>query len=378
MPRKAGSRACTTASRASSRTVRGRSNTNLSVLGSPCDALVGACGRVHRGQLCCRPRAFPTRCSDLLGDPELVHYYRNGRYATLRLTSSMCHRFHAPHDCPSNKELYFPATPGTSIPSHCGAWKGCFARTSARSSADGAALGGGADAGAGRRHPGSRHPSPIPRCAVSPREERTQFYTVRCLVPQGGGNGLVRAWLDHHRLRAARFAAVRTLRGGVRIQMGQALMLQGSAMPRQRDGNGGEHGHSHGDAIVDLFPYEERGPSATSKAISTPRLIGPGCMTNTLGEASSTRSVFEPNLESTLHRGGCAAPFLLLDSQHHDDVCAGDPVLEAGEAFAPRNSPSSGNRASGATRRMSLVPNVAGRGKSVRLASARCRRRSPF
>jgi phosphatidylserine decarboxylase len=44
-------------------------------------------------------KGFPYPLIDLLGDPELVRYYRNSRYATLRLTSSMYHRFHAPHDC---------------------------------------------------------------------------------------------------------------------------------------------------------------------------------------------------------------------------------------------------------------------------------------
>ena len=37
--------------------------------------------------------------SDLLGDPALVEAHRNGRFITLRLTSSMYHRFHAPYDC---------------------------------------------------------------------------------------------------------------------------------------------------------------------------------------------------------------------------------------------------------------------------------------
>jgi phosphatidylserine decarboxylase len=36
---------------------------------------------------------------ELLADPELAQYYEGGRYATLRLTSSMYHRFHAPADC---------------------------------------------------------------------------------------------------------------------------------------------------------------------------------------------------------------------------------------------------------------------------------------
>lgn len=69
-----------------------------SVLVSPCDALVGACGDVVEGQVV-QAKGFPYSLIDLLGDPELVRYYRDGQYATLRLTSSMYHRFHAPYDC---------------------------------------------------------------------------------------------------------------------------------------------------------------------------------------------------------------------------------------------------------------------------------------
>jgi phosphatidylserine decarboxylase len=65
---------------------------------SPCDALVGACGRVEHGMVL-QAKGFPYPLLDLLGDAELVRYYRDGQYATLRLTSSMYHRFHAPADC---------------------------------------------------------------------------------------------------------------------------------------------------------------------------------------------------------------------------------------------------------------------------------------
>ena len=34
-----------------------------------------------------------------MADAALAHYYEGGQYATLRLTSSMYHRFHAPADC---------------------------------------------------------------------------------------------------------------------------------------------------------------------------------------------------------------------------------------------------------------------------------------
>jgi phosphatidylserine decarboxylase len=67
------------------------------ILVSPCDAIVGACGTVEDGQLL-QAKGFPYPLQDLLVDPSLIEAYRNGRYVTLRLTSSMYHRFHAPHD----------------------------------------------------------------------------------------------------------------------------------------------------------------------------------------------------------------------------------------------------------------------------------------
>jgi phosphatidylserine decarboxylase len=65
---------------------------------SPCDALVGACGTVTEGSVL-QAKGFPYPLMDLLGDAQLVRYYQGGRYVTLRLTSSMYHRFHAPADC---------------------------------------------------------------------------------------------------------------------------------------------------------------------------------------------------------------------------------------------------------------------------------------
>jgi phosphatidylserine decarboxylase len=67
-------------------------------LTSPCDALIGACGTVIDGSVL-QAKGYPYPLLDLLGDPELLRYYQGGQYATLRLTSSMYHRFHAPADC---------------------------------------------------------------------------------------------------------------------------------------------------------------------------------------------------------------------------------------------------------------------------------------
>lgn len=78
---------------------------DATVLASPCDALVGACGRVEDGSVL-QAKGFPYPLIDLLGDAELVDYYRRGQFATLRLTSSMYHRFHAPYDCRVERVSY--------------------------------------------------------------------------------------------------------------------------------------------------------------------------------------------------------------------------------------------------------------------------------
>lgn len=75
------------------------------VLVSPCDAIVGASGMIAGTQLF-QIKGFPYTLSDLLRDEELVETHRNGRYVTLRLTSSMYHRFHAPHDCRVDQVTY--------------------------------------------------------------------------------------------------------------------------------------------------------------------------------------------------------------------------------------------------------------------------------
>jgi phosphatidylserine decarboxylase len=67
------------------------------VLASPCDAIVGACGAVEGTQVF-QAKGFPYSAAELFGDAQAVEAFRNGCYVTLRLTSSMYHRFHAPHD----------------------------------------------------------------------------------------------------------------------------------------------------------------------------------------------------------------------------------------------------------------------------------------
>jgi len=76
-----------------------------SVMVSPCDGIVGGSGRVD-GDLLIQAKGLVYTLADLLIDPELVARYRDGHYVTLRLSSSMYHRFHAPHDLTVERVSY--------------------------------------------------------------------------------------------------------------------------------------------------------------------------------------------------------------------------------------------------------------------------------
>lgn len=67
------------------------------VVASPSDAIVGAHGGIADTELF-QVKGAPYSLLDLLGDPALVESHRDGCFVTLRLTSSMYHRFHAPYD----------------------------------------------------------------------------------------------------------------------------------------------------------------------------------------------------------------------------------------------------------------------------------------
>ena len=87
--------------RAGARTV----DVDPDVMASPCDAIVGACGRVQAG-LVVQAKGFPYRIEDLIPDAALAASFRDGTYVTLRLTAAMYHRFHAPHDATLGTATY--------------------------------------------------------------------------------------------------------------------------------------------------------------------------------------------------------------------------------------------------------------------------------
>src|SRR5262245_17823999 len=76
------------------------------VLTSPCDPTVAACGRAADGQVF-QAKGFPYELLDLVGSASLADEFRDATYVTLRITSSMYHRFHAPHDCRVHHVTYF-------------------------------------------------------------------------------------------------------------------------------------------------------------------------------------------------------------------------------------------------------------------------------
>ena len=72
---------------------------------SPCDAIVGAMGRI-RGTTVFQAKGFPYELADLIPEEALRERYRDGVFVTLRLKSSMYHRFHAPVNCELKRVNY--------------------------------------------------------------------------------------------------------------------------------------------------------------------------------------------------------------------------------------------------------------------------------
>lgn len=67
------------------------------VIAAPCDAIVGAFGRISGGQAF-QIKGFPYSIADLVGGDADVGALEGSWFVTLRLTAGMYHRFHAPHD----------------------------------------------------------------------------------------------------------------------------------------------------------------------------------------------------------------------------------------------------------------------------------------
>lgn len=75
------------------------------VVTSPCDAIVGEFGEIKDGQLF-QAKGFPYQLNELIPNTNISNKYKNGKFITLRLKSSMYHRFHSPINCDVNKVTY--------------------------------------------------------------------------------------------------------------------------------------------------------------------------------------------------------------------------------------------------------------------------------
>ena len=73
---------------------------------SPCDGIVGAMGRVE-GDRVYQAKGFPYTLTDLLGPLGANSPWQDGVFVTIRITSSMYHRFHAPTDLRLHDVDYF-------------------------------------------------------------------------------------------------------------------------------------------------------------------------------------------------------------------------------------------------------------------------------
>ena len=72
---------------------------------SPCDAIVGEHGSIEKGRVY-QAKGYPYDLAELIPDASVAEKYADGTFVTLRLKSSMYHRFHAPADCRIEDVLY--------------------------------------------------------------------------------------------------------------------------------------------------------------------------------------------------------------------------------------------------------------------------------
>ena len=154
-----------------------------SIVVSPSDGIVGAFGKIADTELF-QVKGAPYSLLDLLGDPALVEQHRNGKFITLRLTSSMYHRFHAPHDCRIERVTLIHGDTWNVNPIALKRVERLFCKNERaviqNPSADRRGLHPGAGRGHSRRQHSPAFPRPHPQCAnqgadgVSLRREREE------------------------------------------------------------------------------------------------------------------------------------------------------------------------------------------------------------
>jgi phosphatidylserine decarboxylase len=215
---------------------------DLKCLVSPCDGIVGACGSIERGTVL-QAKGFPYSLAELLADPKLAAHYEGGRYVTLRLTSSMYHRFHAPADCRVEQVNYIAGDAWNVNPIalkrverlYCKNERAVLRCRLASGPASGAACGSGA-----AQMPGALL-TLVPVAAVLVASIRLKFLNVLLHLRYRGPNvipcdaalqrGEEMGWFEHGStiivLAPAGFELGEGVSQGARVNMGQALIRTG-------------------------------------------------------------------------------------------------------------------------------------------------------
>jgi phosphatidylserine decarboxylase len=159
--------------------------------------------------------------------------HRNGRFITLRLTSSMYHRFHAPHDCRIEQVTFIHGDTWNVNPIALKRSSGCSARTSARSSqpaADGEALTLVPVARSGRQHPLHF----LDRSSTRRRRGRRSF-----LATSSVRKGEELGWFEHGStiivLAPDHFEFCENVVESARIYAGQPLIRKSATRVARRD-----------------------------------------------------------------------------------------------------------------------------------------------
>ena len=196
------------------------------VLASPCDAIVGACGTVRQGQVL-QAKGMPYPLHDLLGSSAAAAAWEGGTYITLRLTSAMYHRFHAPADAVVEHVRYISGDTWNVNPIALARVRRLFCRNE-RAVID-LRL---ADAAGGHRL------TLVPVAAILVASLRLHFLNLRLHLRYGGPSelpcqaqvhkGQELGWFEHGSTIIAfappGFTLAEGIGSGVRIRMGQALM----------------------------------------------------------------------------------------------------------------------------------------------------------
>jgi len=198
------------------------------VMSSPVDAIVGAHGPIAGTQVF-QAKGFPYTLEDLLGQEEDLSDWRNGTFVTLRLTSSMYHRFHAPYDCTVDKVRYFSGDTWNVNPIALKRVEKLFCKNE-RAFISTRLIGNGPMHG--------QHIALVPVAAILVASIRLHFLNVLLHMGYRGaktiacdasfGKGQEMGWFQHGStvivLAPAGFALCEGLAQGTQVRMGQALL----------------------------------------------------------------------------------------------------------------------------------------------------------